>query len=233
MSKLNELKERFRAEISRVWGRIQESSLYNRLRDRYENLTPNRQKLVLGGAILVLVLLLLHTPFSFYRSSLNSVSQYENQRSLMKDLFRSQEDNGNQMNLFDSSPSTEEFKKQVEDIVNQAQVLPEQITEVSIMDPPSIIPKNRAGASLRVVLKTLNLRQIVDLGYQISSIHPAVKLVDLSISASTQDPRYFDVIYKFVAFKLSRTSSLPSEDSKASVFLPPKQKNLPKEEGSL
>jgi len=59
-----------------------------------------------------------------------------------------------------------------------------------------LLPGNLSQGVLKVVLSKLNLRQIVDLGFQFQSISSSVKMTDLVMDMSPTDPRYYDVTYK-------------------------------------
>ena len=62
-----------------------------------------------------------------------------------------------------------------------------------------LIPKGLLESGLRISLAKLNLRQIVDIGYNIQAISPSVKMNAINITANPEDPRYFDVEMKLVS----------------------------------
>ncbi len=226
MANFEDLKERIKSEVSRVVERIQESSTFNQVRDRFENLSPIIQKLIIVGIAFALLGLLISYPLTSYFSSSESIATYENQRDLIRDLFKIQQDAQNSTGM-NPAPPAESLKAQIEDEFTKAMLLPEQISSVSIAEIPKTLPKDHIENSLQVILKKLNLRQVVDLGHQMSSLHPALKMVDLSMEANAQDSRYYDVIYKFVTLKIPVYVPPPPEEDtggKAKKGIKPKSK---------
>jgi len=201
MAALEDFREKVKSESQRIWSQIQESSAYNQLKDRFENLSPNRQKALIGGAAGLVVLLLLSLPLTYLLSSADSIGTYEAQRDLIHDLFKIQQDSQSAMGL-NPAPNSDSLRSRIDTQLQQAQLVPEQIVGTSLGDMPMSIPKERIDSALQVTLKKLNLNQIVDIGYQILSIHPAVKMFGLTMEANASDPRYFDVVYKIITLKV-------------------------------
>ena len=59
MSQFEDIKEKMKGEAQQLWGKIQESSAYNQLKDRFQNLSPAAQKVILALTALVLFLVLM------------------------------------------------------------------------------------------------------------------------------------------------------------------------------
>ncbi len=214
MASFEDVKERFKSEANQLWEKIQESSAYHRVKDRFENLSPMAQKALLASVALVIFLAIMSFPMSSFWSGSDSLATYEAQRGLIRDLFKVQQDSQGNLGM-DPAPPVESLKSRIDDTLRQLQLLPEQITGVGDTDLPSNIPKDRIDGSLKVALSKLNVRQIVDVGHQIASIHPAMKMVDLLISANSQDPKYFDVVYKFITLKIPIYIPPPPEEDPA------------------
>lgn len=203
---LDDLKDQLREKFQVIWGKVQESSAFIEASEKFESLSPNAQKGVLAGIVTLVVLILLAIPFSMYSSSADSVADFEYKRGLIRELFRVKRESA----ILDSSPAaidSGELQSRVQSQLSTAQIQPEQIRSVSEYDnsgPQSspAIPKNVIQKGVSVSLAKLTLRQLVDLGHQLQTIHPSTKMVGLEVTASREDAHYFDVIYKIVSFSL-------------------------------
>lgn len=195
---LDDLKDNVKSQLAQTWSRIEDSSAYNQLRDRFENLTPPQQKLTLMGVGALLALMIISVPYSYYTQATDYVSTFEDKRSLIRELLKVSRES-NEVPSLPPAPSGETLKSSVENLLRTARLLPEQMNGIEVMAAETnLVPKNLLEAGLKVRLGKLNLRQIVDLGYGIQNISPSVKMNALNINANSEDPRYFDVEMKLV-----------------------------------
>lgn len=196
---LDDLKERFSSEGRQLWERIQESSAYNQMRDRYENLTPAKQKLALMGTGVLIALIILAVPFSNFNESSDAEHDFEDKRNTIRELLKVSRE-ASEVPDIAQPPSMEALRSNIDNLLKNANLLPEQMKGIQPTDGSSnLIPTNLSSGQLQVSLAKLNLRQIVDLGYQIQSVSPSVKVKDMLMQANRQDSRYFDVVFKLVA----------------------------------
>jgi len=201
MALIDDLKERLKAGAERALDRVTESAAFNQLKDRYQNFSPLMQKLFIGGTIFVVLALLLSVPMTSFLGSTDDVGKFEEQRDLIRDMFKLQQDTQNTAGLV-PAPAMDALILRINSDLKNAQLLPEQIKGVTTDAPPANLPKEHIDGALRVALGKLNLRQVVDIGYQITAISPALKMTDMSIEANLQDGHYFDVVYKVVSLKV-------------------------------
>lgn len=214
-----ELRERFSSEFKNQWEQFQETSLYIQAREKYENLTPPMQKLTLVGIALFISYLLLSVPLGYFSTSTEYITEFQDKRQLIRDLLKVSRESKDVPDI-PVPPEVNTLKSQIDNQLQTAQILPEQIkgTEVST-ERVSIIPENLMQGLVRVNLEKLNLRQIIDLGYQFQAISPSVKMTDLSIEANTSDARYFDVVYKLAVLNIPQADE-PEPEAKP----PPKRR---------
>lgn len=191
-----DLKERLQTEMKSQWEKFQETSLYIQTKERYENLTPTMQKVTLTGVVVLVLYIFLSFPFSYYSTSGEYVTQFEDTRQTIRDMLKASREAQETPDI-PTPPAAAELKIQVDSQLQAARLLPEQIiaTEVSA-EKPVLLPGNLSQSVLKIVLSKLNLRQVVDLGYQFQSINPSVKMMDLVMEANQTDPRYYDATYK-------------------------------------
>lgn len=199
MSSFDDLKERFIADSRATWERIQESTAYNQMRDRYENMTPAMQKLTVVGGAALLTLIILSIPYGKFTQSNEYVGEFESKRMTIRELLKVSRESSDVPQI-PQAPSMDMIRNNVDNQIKAANLLPEQIQGTEIQENTSnLVPKNLTEGLLQVSLVKLNLRQVLDLGYQFQSINSSVKLKDMIMTANREDGRYFDVVYKLVA----------------------------------
>lgn len=209
---IDDIKEQTVGRLRAGWEQVQESSLYQQARDKYENLTPTTQKLVLVGAVGLVIFALLAIPGGSLSTSSDSITRFEEKRSLIRDLLKVSRDANDSPDI-PTPPDISSLKSRVEMSLQQAQLLPEQMKGVEITSESStLVPAPMVAGMLKVSLAQLNLRQIVDLGYQIQAISPSFKMTAMEMIASAAKPKYFDVVFKFIALNVPQPAAAPSPD---------------------
>jgi hypothetical protein len=202
---IDDLKDGLKSQLGQAWSRVQDSSLYNQMRDRFENLSPPHQKLTLMGAGAFAALVIISVPYSYYSQSNDNVSTYEEKRGLIRELLKVTRESSEVPDL-PVAPPAETLKSTIESQLTMARLMPEQMKGIEVISAETgLIPKGLLESGLKISLAKLNLRQIVDLGYNIQSISPSVKMNSVNISANSEDPRYFDVEMKLVSLAVPQS----------------------------
>lgn len=212
----DDIKDNLKSQLGQTWSRVEDSSFYNQMRDRFENLTPTNQRLTLMGMGALLALIIISIPYSYYSSSTDYVSTFEEKRGLIRELLKVTRESSEVPDL-PQAPSPDMLKSSVESQLNMAKLLPEQMKGIEVMAADTgLIPKGLLSGGLKINLAKLNLRQIVDIGYNIQNISPSVKMSGLNISANAEDPRYFDVEMKLVSLAVPQAhTDMPDADEGA------------------
>lgn len=208
-----ELRERLKDEWQKSLEKAEESRIYTEIKDRYENLTPVQQKLMLGISIGTLLLLFFSIPFSYYSASEDSLAEFTEKRQLIRELLRTSKE-AKESPEIPVPPAVEELRTQAEGMLTSAQLLPDQMGGVTAEGPQGgIVNAQLAAGTVRIVANQLNLRQLVDLGHEFSTINPSAKLKDLQITAS-KEPGYFDVVYRVLVLKVKPKEVAPPDEEK-------------------
>ena len=84
--------------------------------------------------------------------------------------------------------------------------------------------------ALNVSLNQLNLKQVIDVGYQLQALAPSLKILDIDLKANATDSRYLDVIFKLVSLKVP---VLPPPEPEPVSANPKKGNAKPKKEDDL
>ncbi len=212
-----DLKDQLRDQLTSLKVKIQESSAWNELMDRYLDLNPPVQKAVLALTGGIFALVLFSIPYYFFSSSQESVAYFEEKKQMMRDLYRL----SRRVNALPPAPapmSADELRSAVQGILNSERpsLLSEQIVSITEFDNTraqgATLPRSLEQKGVAVNLSRLNVDQIARIGGRLQGIRPTIKMTGLKIEASAQDPHYFDVTYKLVAFGVpsAQESSAPN-----------------------
>lgn len=204
---LDDLKDRLREQGTALLARIQESSVYNELNEKFLDLNPNAQKaaLALSGVIFALFLFLF--PWIFFSSSQDQMAAFEDKKQMLRELFRTSRTAAS----LPPTPgviSPSELRMAISGVLSTEKppVLQEQQLSISDFDNEKIsssaLPKGLTQKGVIVMLSKLTVDQIVKVGGRLQSLRPTAKLVGVKAQASAQDPHYFDVSFKVVGFNL-------------------------------
>jgi hypothetical protein len=225
---LDNVSDRINEIFSKITGRIQESSAWNQITEKYNSLSPIAQKLSLIGASFLVILILLAIPGTFYFSSQSNLSEYEDRQALIHQLFHVT----HAAAALPPSPaniSSLDLQAQARNSLSAAHLLPEQI--ISVTDFTASIagvPKTLEQAGAIISLAKLNLKQMVDIGSDLQLIHPMARLIGVEVKALPKDTHRFDVTYKLVAYSphIEGTSRAPVK--RGNSLPPPPIENLKK-----
>lgn len=200
---MNDIKEKLHSEWVRTVERLEDNSTFVNLRDRFQSQSPITQKVILSFIFILIGYVVLSTPLTWYSSASENIDRFESQRSLIRDLFKVQKEVASTPDIAVPPPAIS-LKSSVESIIQSAGLLPEQTKGIQILPPQGteLVKLQQTDGAIEVNLLQLNLRQLVDLGYQFQSISTSVKLKDLIVQASAQDAHYFDVIYRLLILKV-------------------------------
>lgn len=221
---LEDIKEELKENWLELWGRISESPAYNNLREQYENLSPNAQRLLMVGFAALVAVLLIMFPYSYFSSSSDSNGQYVTNRNLIRKLLRASRLDSESLNM-PRTVDRSSLKTQITQMLSTVPLLPKQnggVTDLSAQDlGPGITAGRLRVSGVGVKLNKLNLRQVVNIGYQLESQNPNVKLAGIDMKADRTNAHYFDVLFKLAVYNLP--SGLEKSEAKKPKFRPPDQ----------
>ncbi|MBY0385702.1 hypothetical protein K2X05_11150 [bacterium] len=207
----SDIKEKFIESFQQLASRVQESSLYIQLMERYRNFNPLMQKLIVVSLVFLVLFAFYLIPDSFVSSSVTYEESFQVNRRLVRDLFRTARNPMIRSDQF-KGPDFDEMKSLIEAQMMGAQIMDSQkgaFLPVNKPLPSKLVPGAIQQTGLSFEVKKLNLTQIVQLSQKLSSLHPNTKLSGVDIQADKEDPHYFQV--KFTMSSLS----LPIKDESA------------------
>ena len=203
---LDDIKDKVREKLAAGFARLQETSAYSDLSEKFESLSPSGQKGVIAGVAFLLGLILLAVPYTLLSSSSDTVTEFEDKRNLIRELFRTKHESA----ILDTAVpaiTPQDLLARSQNQINSAQLQPEQIRGVGPYDNSGpqaspIIPKGVIQQGVNVSLAKLNMRQLVDIGHQLQAVHPSAKMIGMEVTANRDNAHFFDVIYKLVSFSM-------------------------------
>jgi hypothetical protein len=200
---IEDIKENLREQVKAVMGRVRETDLYLRLSEKYQSLSPAGQKVSIAGAVLVAFLIVMAIPWSFYSGSQTMVEEYEGKRNTVRELFKVNRETA-ALPIPAPPVTATDLTAMAKQSLTTARLAPDQIVGVNEM-PANVsgISKSIDQAGIEVSLAKLNLKQIVDIGSDLQNLQGpsgTARMMGLEVKANMSDARYYDAIYKIVAF---------------------------------
>lgn len=201
---ISSLKDQLSDQFKELKDRIQESSLYVELKERFDLLPGRVQKLIVIGSTLFVGFFLFSIPYGNLSDSWFYEEQFEESRDMIRELLRA----SNTLKETSPLPTTSNaglLESQIRRVLEDMNLGPEQVGNVQIVPNPStrLAPKTVDQAAVSVQLKTLNLRQLTEFSHRLQNLGPGVKPVGMQISRSRGETHFFDVIVKVFQFSLN------------------------------
>ena len=229
------LKEQFLERFNVYKSQVEESELYIRLKEKYDTLSPQMQKVIKITSSIVVAYFFYSIPARFVTSASEKMEFFEENRQLTRELIRAgRVDKG--VKLPPSGPSATALQGRVDGILNAESVLPEQKMSVSPQEniaSKSLVPKSIKQSGIKASIKQLNLRQVVRVGEALNDIN-STQLMNISINADQKDPHYYSVEYEVATFEVPRDPVIENtkKGGKPSKFKKKKGKKNKKKRGS-
>lgn len=212
---LDDLKERLKSEFQQLWDRIQDSSLYGQLKDRYENLTPVMQKVVLATVAVIIGYILIMTPLDSFTNSSSTLTGFEDDRQMIRDLLKVSRETASAPDLT-PAPPIDALQSRIQGELTSSRLTPEQIVSVGpVSNSSTLIPDSLMTGQIEVSVKQINLRQMTEIGTKLSNLGDAVKLKDLILRPNGTDSRYMDVTYKIAILNIPSNDGDSAEEAPA------------------
>lgn len=194
------MKEQLRDRFLEIWSRVQESSLYMNLREKYESLNPQAQKLIVIGLSVFAILFALSFPYGYIVTSQENLTTFEEDRELIRGLLKSA------ATLREPSPlppaiSVEALTSDIRQSLEEFRLIPDQVGGIQpiLQKVTNLVPESVQQIGALVTLKKLNLRQVVEISHRFQALSPGVRVIGLDIKEN-QTSHYFDAIYKLASF---------------------------------
>lgn len=208
-----ELREQLTSKLKDLGQQIQDSPAFQSLKEKYDDLPSNQQKIVMVGLAAVLGFFVFSFPYDSWNQSEQALIEFEERRDLIRELLKVTKET-QEATAFPTPPSMGQIKTDMEMRLQQFQLIPEQMGGVNVELPrqSASVPAARQEGVIKVLLKKLNLRQVVDITAALQTMHPTVKLASLNVDSHLADPRYLDASLDFIMIKIPQISLETEEE---------------------
>ncbi|MCB9073488.1 MAG: hypothetical protein H6623_07685 [Bdellovibrionaceae bacterium] len=199
-----DLKEQLKEKWDELVVKVSESEAFIQLSERYNNLSPLVQKIIIFSAIFFVGYLIYSVPAGFIDSAQQVEANFNQDRTLMRGLNRSARNPVISPDQFTGLPF-EQIRSRIDGIASESRVLDSQkgaVTQVNKPLPNSVVPNAIRQEGVSYELKKLTLRQAVAISERLSSMHNNTKLAGVTIEADKEDPHYFTVRYTMSSLSL-------------------------------
>lgn len=173
-------------------SRVQESSLFNQLHDKYTSLSPSMQKILLVTAGFLAVYIVLIGPIASYQESVENMVSFEERKSLTQkviDYSKKSKSTTPQPKPYDIGSISSEIKKIGKSY--SINYLPEQTSVASAPSDKKFVTGAEQSNYLIKANKS-NIDQATTLAYSIQKLNKSLLITALEFKANREDPAYFD-----------------------------------------
>ena len=207
----DDLKDQLKERLASIWSAISESPAYNTLRERYESLSPGSQKGLILTALVSVILLLLSVPASYLMTSSDNMTAFEENRLAIRDLLRASRLMQNSSQLPDGLSSAD-LRGRIQSALQGFDLLADQTVAVNELALDGQGPAGLQQSGVSVVMKQLNLVQILDIGQRLQNLTPAVRMADIEVTSNPVRSGYFDVTYKIMSYIIAADTEPVQEE---------------------
>lgn len=201
---LEDTKEKLRESLHNTLLKIQESPSYGQLKEKYEGLSPRAQKGVWIVLILIVGLILLSFPLSYFSTSKDNMAEFEELRQTTRHLLRVERE-ASQIQNFESSVTPDSLQSRLDGALAMINLVPEQRTgSQPFVTPPNerkLIPAGVQQTGLTYKFQNLNVTQLAEIGRQIENIDSQVRIWSLKLQPA-QDPKYLNAEFNVMLLSL-------------------------------
>jgi hypothetical protein len=203
MSALQNLAENLSNQFKDLATKIQDSPAFQQIKEKYDDLPSTQQKLVLALTLGIVIFFVFSIPYDNWSRSDESLTQFETERNLINQLHLVMKESS-EGTVYTPAPPVGQVKTDLEMRLQQFQLVAEQIgnIQVDMSSTANVIPLGSQEGSIKLPLKKLNLRQLVDIVTELQRMHMGVKLVNFKVDSNLTDPRYLDALLDFIVIKV-------------------------------
>jgi hypothetical protein len=183
--------------------KIKESPYFIQLQEKYEELSPNVQKLLKYAGAFMLVYFIFSFPLSWRNQANENIDKYQKNRKLIEDLLNVQVELQNAPDI-NINVSGADLQAQTNEVIEKSGLGPDQIKPSTVITSAqrqfNFIPKEINYVGIEVVLSKLNLTQVLDIGTKLQNVNRSAKLIELDMQANKDDNHYYDVKFLLASF---------------------------------
>ena len=189
-----------------LYDKIKDSSFYNTLLEKYDNLDLSVQRGIKYSVAALGVLLVISVPLSILKNSLDATKEFKEKKQLIFDLIKSESSQFVVQGLRSS-----EFDQKVSYITERLNLSADHKVQISsYYFSKQLLPKNLRTLSYtgkQIKISGINIEEVIDIGQLLNNIDPSVKLVHLKITEIKGQDNYFSATYSVLHFQEPNSST--------------------------
>ena len=195
------LKEKSIERAHHYLSEFQNSQLYIRTQERYDNLSYRNQKILKGTLALLPLLFLSYLLIKPFIHSFTYQHQIKRHQTLLKDLYEIEKKQSYQKKET-PPPLLAELQSRIRTILEDANLLSQQIEGIyPIQSFTTLSPKLMKKGAVQISLKKINLNQFLKFSQKFQFIHPGVFVHDLQIQWNEEQRGYLDATFFLTTLK--------------------------------
>ncbi len=203
---------------------IQEDPSVNSIKEKYQTLSSPAQKGLVAGLTVFALLVLFYIPYSYFSAASDLEEEYNSYKVTIRELLKVGVGSSTG-SLSTRRGDLDSLKSKISSTVNNFNLTPGQVTPVilssdikgSLAHPPV------NEEVFTVLLKNLNLNQIIQIGTDLQRKFNNLKMTGLSVTASSGKTGYFNT-----QFMLSKYYLPSSENTEEKTKKNPKRRKRKK-----
>ena len=206
---INSFKEEFITVCKNFHNTVTSSSVFYFIKEKYDHLSSFSRKAIKTALLLTLSCVLFYYPFSRLYLSWKNMKDFNTKKQLSWELTNVS--SSQSIGLSGSYTLSQDPIQFIEKRISTLQIPKNQIKEVKRSNraqKPKYLPSAFVMNTVEVKMINLNIKEVVQYGYQMEQLSNNIKLMNLYIKENPEKDNYFNVSYILSFF--NPTKPLPS-----------------------
>lgn len=203
MMSLEQIKQRLTQDFEETRTRVEQSEVFQKAQAQWDNLDPKYQRIIKIAAPILLVLILVLPSLTSWQSAEENIETFENKKELIRTLMLAQKEMAD-LPAITNPLSLELIKLKIQNEILTDGLLPEQIQPIQNINLDSSSKGAFSSITeglIKVDLKQITIKQLVQIASRIEAISPQVKLKNFVIAQDTKQAGYLNATLDLLIFK--------------------------------
>ena len=211
-----ELKEQWLEQWQQSKEKIQDSALYQQLKERYDDLPPKQQKILQISGLVIICYLVLSIPLGSLQQASDNISQYFEVRATLQQL-RDKIKEKDELPQSNAEISGMRMMSSLKALLEKEGLGESQISQTENFEETNTgqfagVPTEAKISGLRWQLKQLNLRQITNITFTAQRQLRPAKITKLHIQPTPDKAGFFDLSAEARIFALPVTEEMAESE---------------------
>ena len=191
---MESIKDIIKQVLESLYYKIKDSTVYNTLLEKYENLDQHHQRWIKKGVFAFIGLALATFFLTVFFSSIQKTEEFKIKKNLVNQMIQNPVSVG-----IKNSLTAIAWNEKINRWIDELSLSSEQSVKVSPYHPSQtqILEefKDLTHIGKKIQIEGLNIQEVVDIGYTLDQMDSSVKLIRLQIEQTPFLSRYFKATY--------------------------------------